>query len=420
MVEPVRTARWPIPEQHETAPQRRRADDAVPGHCPITAAGLIAAFQQHREDFEAAGNQAEELRTLPREVVETLRSLGVFGLKSPTELGGTPLDPLSFCDVIEELSYIDVSVAWAAMIGASCNGMAGSWLPEKGARTVFSADLPLPVVAGQLSLRGVGISVDGGYLVSGHWAFSSGILHADWLIGMFAEDAVTSCLDQKTSTDRMIVFAIPKEQAEVIDNWHVVGLQGTGSLEWEISDVFVPAEFTYRFDTVAMRGGDLSRLGMPAFTSNEVPPLCLGLARRALDDMTELATRTARIPGGPTVSTRAVFHKELGRAEVKLKAARLLHRDAMATVWKTAKSGRRPPKKEHVAATVASVFAVETCTEVVTDLFRYGGGRVLSLSNPMQRHLRNVLAARQHVGISEETYEAAGLLRIESATRCGR
>jgi indole-3-acetate monooxygenase len=415
----VKTARWSGPATHETAP-RRRGGATAPGSGPRTATELVAAFQRHREAFEAAGKQAEELRTLPRDTVETLRGLGVFGLKSPAGLGGTPLDPLSFCDVIEELAYIDVSVAWAAMIGASCNGVAGGWLPDAGARTVFAAGRPTPVLAGQLSPHGTGTRVDGGYLVSGHWGFSSGILHADWLIGMFVTHAASGRLDQGTGTERMIVFVIPAEQATIIDNWHVAGLRGSGSLEWEISDEFVPAEFTYRVDTLAVRGGELSRLGMPAFTSNEVPPLCIGLARRALDDMTELATRTTRIPGGPAVSTRAVFHKELGRAEVKLKAARLLHREAMATVWKTARSGSVPPKTEHVAATVASVFAVETCTEVISDVFRYGGGRVLSLSNPMQRHLRDVLAARQHVGMSEETYEAAGLLRIGAADGSGR
>lgn len=358
-----------------------------------------------------AGDQAEELRTLPPDTVQTLRGLGVFGLKSPAELGGSPLDPLTFCDVIEQLAYIDVSVAWAAMIGASCNGVAGGWLPQKGARMVFAAGQPLPVVAGQLSPRGTGIAVDGGYVVTGHWGFSSGILHADWLIGMCTADALPG---QETSPQRLVVFVIPKEQAEVIDNWHVAGLQGTGSLDWKVSNLFVPAELAYHFGGPAVRGGDLFNLGMPAFTSNEVPPLCIGLAHRALDDMTELATRTARFPGGPTISERAVFHKELGRAEAKLKAARLLHRDAIATLWETAKGGAAPPKGEHVAATVASIFAVETCTEVVSDLFRYGGGRVLALSNPMQRHLRNVLAARQHIGISEETYEAAGLIRIQS------
>ena len=67
----------------------------------------------------------------------TLRSLGLFWLKTPAELGGTPLPPVEFCDVIEELAYVDTSTAWAAMIGAGCNGLAGGWLPEAGARRIF-------------------------------------------------------------------------------------------------------------------------------------------------------------------------------------------------------------------------------------------------------------------------------------------
>jgi len=210
----------------------------------------------------------------------------------------------------------------------------------------------------------------------------------------------------------MVVFTVPKADAEVIDNWHVAGLQGTGSLDWSVSELFVPAARCYELGMPAARGGDLFRLGMPAFVSNEVPPLAVGLARRALDDVTALAARTARFPGGPVVSDRAVFHKELGRAEVKLSAARLLHRDAMLACWSAAASGVVPSEELQVAVTTASVFAVETCTEIVVDLFRYGGGRVLALSNPMQRHLRNILAARQHLALSEEHYEAAGRLRI--------
>ena len=84
-------------------------------------------------------------------------------------------------------------------------------------------------------------------------------------------------------------------------------------------------------------------------------------------------------------------------------------------MWETAKCGTAPSTDQHIAGTVASVFVAETCVEVVTDLFRYGGGRVLALSSPVQRRLRDVLAARQHVGLSEETYEAAGLRRIQAA-----
>jgi alkylation response protein AidB-like acyl-CoA dehydrogenase len=384
---------------------------------------LLAGIRASREKFESAGDRAEELRTLPHDAVALLRTLGLFWLKTPAELGGTPLAPVEFSDVIEELAYVDTSTAWAAMIGAGCNGLTGGWLPEEGAQRIFgAADGDRPVVAGQLAPRGTGHPVKGGYLVSGRWGFSSGIVHADWLIGAFKPDrgeaGAPSGDDGAAPPDGfplMIVFLVPKDRAEVIDNWHVAGLQGTGSLDFSLDGVFVPAEMTYRLGAPAVRGGDLFRLGMPAFVSNEVPPLAIGLARRALDDMTELAMHTARFPGGPTVSERAVFHKELGRAETRIKAARAVHREAMAQAWETAVAGNVPGEEIQLAVTTASIYAVETCTDVVSDLFRYGGGRVLALSNPMQRHLRNVLAARQHVALSEEHYEAAGRFILQSA-----
>jgi alkylation response protein AidB-like acyl-CoA dehydrogenase len=382
---------------------------------------LIAGIRASREKFESAGDRAEELRTLPHDAVAILRSLGLFWLKTPAELGGTPLPPVEFCDVIEELAYVDTSTAWAAMIGAGCNGLIGGWLPEEGARQVFGTgpDGVKPVVAGQLAPRGTGHPVQGGYLVSGRWGFSSGIVHADWLMGAFKPDGVRAAGGDGgaagTGFGRMVVFAVPKAKAEVIDNWHVAGLQGTGSLDYSMDSVFVPADMTYDLGTPPVRGGDLFRLGMPSFVSNEVPPLAIGLAKRALDDVTELATHTARFPGGPTVSERAVFHKELGRAETRVRAARAVHREAMVAAWESAVAGNVPGEDLQLAVTTASVFAVETCADVVSNLFRYGGGRALALSNPMQRHLRNVLAARQHLALSEENYETAGRYFLQSA-----
>jgi alkylation response protein AidB-like acyl-CoA dehydrogenase len=382
---------------------------------------LVAGIRANREKLESAGDRAEELRTLPHDAVAILRSLGLFWLKTPAELGGTPLPPVEFSDVIEELSYVDTSTAWAAMIGNGCNGLAGGWLPADGVLRVFGNGLDgvRTVVAGQLVPRGTGHPVKDGYLVSGRWSFSSGIVHADWVIGAFKPSGGDpGAADDGTAEGglgRMVVFLVPKAQVEVIDNWHVAGLQGTGSLDFSLDGIFVPEELTYDLGSAAVRGGDLFRLGMPAFVSNEVPPLAIGLARRALDDMTELATHTARFPGGPTVSERAVFHKELGRAETRIRAARAIHREAMDAAWESAVAGTVPGEEIQLAVTTASIYAVETCADVVSDLFRYGGGRVLALSNPMQRHLRNVLAARQHLALSEENYETAGRYLLQSA-----
>ena len=135
---------------------------------------LLAAIRRRRPEFEAAGKRAEELRTLPPDVVATLREMGVFWLKTPTELGGTPLEPLDFCDVMEELAYADPATAWMVMVGNGGTGTAGGWLPDAGARRVFTPGRPRPLVVGTPGPRGAGRPVAGGFLVSGRWGFASG------------------------------------------------------------------------------------------------------------------------------------------------------------------------------------------------------------------------------------------------------
>ncbi len=376
----------------------------------MTAAELLAAIRERRVEFEAAGVRAEEMRTLPPATVATLRSLGLFWLKTPAEFGGTPLTPLEFCDVIEELAFIDVSTAWATMIGNGCGGMAGGWLPDEGARRVFGGNAPgsLPLIAGQPQPRGVARPASGGYLVSGRWGFSSGIVHANWVIGGFPAPDDPAVV---------MVFVAPKDDAEVIDTWHVAGLQGTGSLDFRLSDVFVPASMTYVRGGAAFRGGALFRQPGHLFVDNEVPPLAVGLARRALADLAELAGQTARFPGGATLRERSAFEKELGRSWARVRAARAVHRDAISSAWAATLTGGDVPARLLTDAATASVYTVETCADVVADLFRYGGGRALSLTGRPQRLLRDALAARQHVSVSEEHYETAGRELLRQGSR---
>ena len=355
-------------------------------------ADLLDSIRQRRREFETAGDRAQELRTLPAEAMRTLRGMSAFWLKTPAELGGTLLAPLDFCDVLEEFAYADTTTAWIVMVGNGGTGTAGGWLPDAGARQVFAPGRPPPLVMGTPGPRGTGRAVAGGYLVSGRWGFASGIAHADWLLAGFRD-----------TDDRLLVGVVPREHAQVVGDWRVAGLQGTGSFDFRLDEVFVPAELTFERAASACRGGALFRQEAHVFLSNEVPPLCVGVARRALDEMTKLAE---------SAGERAVFRSELGRAETRVRAARLLHRDAVAAAWTAARASGGTPESVHVAVAAASVYAVETCADVIAGLFRYGGDRVLSLSSPMQRYLRDTLAARQHIGVSEENYERAGRARI--------
>jgi alkylation response protein AidB-like acyl-CoA dehydrogenase len=383
-----------------------------------SVAELIAVIRARRAEFEAAGERAEAERSLPADAVATLRSLGAFWLKTPRELGGTPVTPSEFCDVMEELAYADTATAWTVMVGNGGTGTVAGWLPDAGARVVFAPDRPRPIVIGVPRAAGTGQPVSGGYLVTGRWSFASGIAHADWLLGGFrvvGDDGRTG-VGAGGGVGRALVCVIPKSAAEVLDDWHVAGLRGTGSPSFRLNSVFVPAELTFDRAAGACRGGALFRQEEHVFLSNELPPLFIGTARRALDEMVSLASRTARFADGPTVSERAAFHRELGLAQTKIRAARESHREAISAAWAAALAGEESSPAVHAAVTGASIFAAETCTEVITDLFRYAGERALSLSSPLQRHLRNALAARQHIGLSEEFYETLGRLKISSSS----
>lgn len=363
--------------------------------------GFLDAVRRHRARFESAVRRAEEERTLPGDIVDLMRDLRLFWLKTPVELGGSELDPLRFCDVLEEIAYYDASAAWSAMVGNGTTGTVAGWLPDEGVGEVFPrTEGDLPICAGQFHPRGTALPVAGGYRVTGRWSFASGINHAQWVVG--------GCEVAGEATQILVV--VPKTEATLHDTWHVAGLQGTGSGDFSLDNRFVPGGRAINLTTPALRGGDLFKPSPLLFVSNELSPVAVGIARRAIDDMYELASGTARRAGGIALSDRTAFQKDIGRAESQLRAVQLLYRDAVRQTW----AGTDSSEVFVAGLRAQHNLVVEVCMELVSRIFRYGGGRVLALDHPMQRHLRNLTAAMQHVYLSDENYELAGKAKLAS------
>jgi len=375
---------------------------------PLGGRDLLEAVRAMRPELEGATLRAEEERTLPADVVARFRDLGLFWLKTPAELGGRPLHPLAFADLVEQVSYYDASSGWAMMIGCGSTGIAAGRLSDEGAARIFSSPAGLPVVAGQPHAeRGRARRKRGGYVVTGRWGFASGVHHADWVLGAAQVEGV-----EPGKPGSEFGFVAPKSDATVHDNWRVAGLQGTGSSDFSLDEVFVPKELTYDRRAGIRRGGPLFHQEGVLFVGNEVPAISVGVATRAIDDMIAMVSDFRRSRGTSLVD-RGVFHKELGQAKTRVDSVRLYYREAMNAGFQAATAGVPVPADVQRAAMVSQTYVSETCVDVVSNLFRYGGGRALSLSHPMQRHLRNLFAARQHLAATEEHYEVLGRSLIE-------
>src|SRR5215472_4892971 len=237
--------------------------------------------------------QSEKLGRLDEPTVEALRKTRLLRFACPRELGGYEADPVTAMEVLEAVTRIDGSAGWTLGILALTSAIAGSFLPAETAQRIFAKGVP--PMAGLIAPKGKAEPVDGGYRVTGRWSFGSGIHHADWVI------AAAFLPGQPVPAGARMVL-LPRGQVIIHDNWQVAGLKASGSCDYSIENVFVPDEMTFPFmDSIlgnAVTGGAALRLGIPAFVIPFHMAIALGIARRALDEITEQAVEKVRGASG--------------------------------------------------------------------------------------------------------------------------
>ena len=250
---------------------------------------LMAAVAGVRETLAAGAAESERTGTLAPASVAALYESGLLRLKMPHVLGGAEADPTTQLDVLEAVSRIDPSSGWCLMIGAASLGGLAAFLPDASIEEVFAGGQP-PKVAGAAAPSGTATPVAGGYRVTGHWRFGSGIQHAEWVSA-----GARVAPNAPPGYPRQLRVIMPRHRVRVHDNWQVMGLRGTGSCDFSVNELFVPEGFAWDATlTEPVRGGALYRLGRPAFVTNEHSAFALGVARRALDEVTGVAASKTR------------------------------------------------------------------------------------------------------------------------------
>ena len=364
---------------------------------------LMDAVEAVRATLEAGTQEAEETATLPLKSVEALYDSGLLRLKLPHVLGGAEADPMTQLDVLEAVSRIDPSAGWCLMIGAASLGSLAAFLPDDAVDEIFVDGMP-PRVAGAFAPFGTAVPVAGGYRVTGRWPFGSGVRHSQWV------SAGARVTTESAGYPPQLRCVMPTANVKIHDNWDVMGLRGTGSCDFSVEDLFLPDRFAWDVSlTEPRRGGALYRLGRPGFVTNEHSAFALGVGRRALDAVTEVAVSKSRGYNSTNLlADRPTLQRALGECDLKLKAARALNMEILEEAWQSVCNGQTPAPPLQAQLRGCATYTTDVAADVVAQAFRYGGGSALFMSSVLQRCLRDINAAAQHQMVSDAAYENHG------------
>ena len=269
--------------------------DGIGGDTGNKILNLLPEISQRAAEIEAA-------RQIPSDLAEKLAQAGAYNFSKPSSLGGLELPPQEFLKLIETLSEADASVGWCSMIAVT-SSLAAAYLNENSAKEIFGPDDV--ITGGVFAPMGKAEDMGDHYLLSGRWQWGSGSPNCSWLGGgaMIFKDGELQKFDSGSPYHRMLYF--PVEEVEFVDTWHVSGMQGTGSGDFEVKDIKVPKERSVSFIADQPREqGALYKFPLFGFLALGVCSVALGNARAALEEIRSIAINK-KTPGGGAINGTA-------------------------------------------------------------------------------------------------------------------
>ncbi|HSB86843.1 MAG TPA: acyl-CoA dehydrogenase family protein [Ilumatobacteraceae bacterium] len=339
-------------------------------------------------DAEFADTRGE----LSPAVVEALHREGLLKMWVPEKLGGSELDPLHSLEVLENLSYGDASAGWVTMAANLSIGTAGAYLSDAAVAELW-ADGKSPVIAGQGTRPGTAKTVDGGHLLSGSWSFGSGLLHSTYVhsLGIIEE------------TGEPRIFVTPIEAVKLLGNWDVMGLCGTGSIDYSMDSVFVPDGWShFAVTTVPERGGNLYGIGIIGFAVTCHSGWAMGVGRRMLDELAGLVRGKAGRPGAQ--ADNSAFQQGYAEAEARFRAARAFVVESWTDLSNSLYAGEGVSVRQHTLVRLALTHITRALHDVANFVYLAGGTTALRRGT-LQRLYRDVHAGTQHVTSSPNVWQ---------------
>ncbi len=390
----------PATDGREDRPVAPAAADAVD---PVKEARMLSSA------IEAAAPELERSGKLAPDLLARMHEARLFRLLLPRAYGGLEVAPATFIETVEALAQADASAAWLVAQGSGCT-VAATYLEPDCAREIFGpADAIL--AWGPSGTGAQAVPVDDGYRVTGHWHFASGNRQAQWLGGhcsLYGEDGKPILDGAGKEIARTVLFL--RSQAKVEDTWQVIGLKGTGSDSYSVTNLFVPSNFSYRRDTNEDKRehGPLYQFTAMNIFAFGVAGIALGIARAMLDAFIVLAaTKKERATGTP-LKLSGKTQAELAQAQAKLLSSRALMLETARELYQVASEGRPFTLEQRARMRLSTVWAATNAREAADFAYHAAGTAAIFENGPFERRYRDIHTVAQQVQAHHANFELVG------------
>jgi alkylation response protein AidB-like acyl-CoA dehydrogenase len=356
----------------------------------LTIEDVLAELTERREEFR-------KQRYVSKDFVAQLKSLGLYRSSTPERFGGEPMPPTRFLELVERISTVDGSTGWVASFGSQLIYL-GS-LPLESQAELY-ADGPDVVFAGALFPVQQAAPTERGFLVNGRWKFASGCMAADIVcVGIQGDD---------TTSGKPRGALVRPERLEIVQDWDVIGMQGTGSFDLVAKDLEVDRKWTF------IRGGEpvidepLYRYPAITYAAQVLSVVSAGVARAALDFAEDVGSGRASITGAPKLADRAYYRAGIAEAEATLRSARAYFYEAADEAWQTLVDGGHVSDEQNAHLRLSAAHLARTSAQVVHQVVSLSGTAAIYRDHPLPALLGDALVPQEHAFLSPAIYDAAG------------
>ncbi len=374
---------------------------------PSIAADPVARARGLGPAIEAAADEIERSQAIPLPLLDQIRDAGLHRLLLPRSVGGEQIEPWVYMRAIEEVARHDGSVGWNLFVANSA-ALIAPFIPLEAAREIFGPRDGWIAWGPPNQFRAK--AVEGGYRVTGQWHFASGCRQATWM-------GAHCLVEEPDGTVRLNRFGRPtvrtllfrKQHATPIHDWQTLGMRGTASEGYTVTDLFVPELFTGTREDPSLRRdrGLLYAFPMQGLYAVGVAGVAFGIARAMLDAFFTLARdKTPR--GHVRLSDSPVVQAELARREANLGAARAYLTEILKDIWDRADDVEPIGTEDRARVRLGCAHGIHTAIEIADHIYKAAGVSAIFLGTPFERRFRDMHTLSQQIQARDAHFEAVG------------